>query len=305
MQEILDDKFDLVAITLEGLEDTLKAELESCGAKDIGLRTRAVVFKGDKRLLYYANLKLRTALKILKPILNFKAKSEYELYANVRKIEWDKIISIKQTFSISSSVYSQIFTHSQYATLKVKDAIADYFVDKYDSRPSVDTDNPDIKIHLHIYENQCGISLDSSGEILNHRGYRAHSDTAPINECLAAAMIILSGWDGDCDFIDPMCGSGTIAIEAAYIARNIAPGLLRDDFGFMSWADFDEPLYEEVYDKTLEEIKDFNHSIYAFDISQKSIDLSTKNAAIGKVNGDIIFGVQDFWNQLILQLKML
>mgnify|MGYP003378022294 CR=1 FL=1 len=152
-------------------------------------------------------------------------------------------------------------------------------------------------------QNQCGISLDSSGEILNHRGYRAHSDTAPINECLAAAMIILSGWDGDCDFIDPMCGSGTIAIEAAYIARNIAPGLLRDDFGFMSWADFDEPLYEEVYDKTLEEIKDFNHSIYAFDISQKSIDLSTKNAAIGKVNGDIIFGVQDFLEPINSPIK--
>lgn len=293
--QFLEGEFEMVATTLEGLENLLCGELENIGAKNIQKRTRAIVFAGGLETLYRANLQLRTALKVLKPIFSFRAKDEHALYDNINKFEWDKIFDIEQTFAITSSISSQTFTHSQYASLKAKDAIADYFRTKYGSRPDVNRDNPDFKINLHIYENNCEVSLDSSGEILNHRGYRQHSLSAPINECLASAMLMLAGYNGSTEFIDPMCGSGTLAIEAAFIARNIAPGLLRDNFAFMNWNDFDENLYSNIYDELIDAITEMPHKIYAFDISVNAIKVAKKNAEIANVGENISFGIRDFF----------
>ncbi len=287
-------KFNLVATTLEGLEEVLSIELKNMGANDIVIKKRAIEFVGDLDLIYKANLRLRTALKVLKPILTFYAKDENELYSKAKNFPWHDFFGLDQTFAISSSVFSTIFNHSQYVSLKVKDAIADYFREKYDKRPDVDTENPDIKINIHVNEDRCEISLDSSGEILNHRGYREKANLAPMNECLAAGMILLSGWNKNSDFVDPMCGSGTIAIEAALIAKNIAPGLLRDKFGFMNWNDYDQELYETIYDATVDKIVHFEHKIYASDISKKTLEIATENAKIAKVDEEIEFSLADF-----------
>jgi putative N6-adenine-specific DNA methylase len=288
------NKFHLAATTMEGLEEVLSFELKYLGANDIVIKKRAVEFVGDKDLIYKANLRLRTALKVLKPILAFTANDETELYNHAKSYQWDEVFDTKKTFAITSSTHSTIFRHSQYVSLKVKDAIADFFREKYGERPNVDTVAPDIKINIHINEEKCELSLDSSGEILNHRGYREKANLAPINECLAAGMILLSGWNRNCDFVDPMCGSGTIAIEAALIARNIAPGLLREKFGFMNWMDFDKDLYETIYDATIDKIEDFNYKIIASDISKKTLDIAMNNAAIAKVDDTIEFSLADF-----------
>jgi putative N6-adenine-specific DNA methylase len=288
------NKFHLAATTMEGLEEVLSFELKYLGANDIVIKKRAVEFVGDKDLIYKANLRLRTALKILKPILAFTATNETELYDHAKKYPWHEVFDLKQTFAITSSTHSTIFRHSQYAALKIKDAIADFFREKYGERPNVDTVEPDIKINIHINEEKCELSLDSSGEILNHRGYREKANLAPMNECLAAGMILLSGWQRNSDFVDPMCGSGTIAIEAALIARNIAPGLLREKFGFMNWKDFDKDLYETIHDATIDKIEDFNYRIIASDISKRTLDIAMNNAAIAKVDDTIEFSIADF-----------
>ncbi|MFP4022968.1 MAG: class I SAM-dependent RNA methyltransferase [Thiohalospira sp.] len=269
-------KFKMLAKTFLGLEEVLKDELLRLGASDVKAVNRAVEFSGDKALMYRANFHLRTALKILKPIAEFKVNNENELYDSVQSIPWDTIFDVNQTFAVDSVVYSQHFSHSKYVALKVKDAIVDQFRDKYQKRPYVETENPDIQLNLHISDNLCTISLDSSGESLHKRGYRKKATKAPLNEVLAAGMILLSGWDLQCNFFDPMCGSGTLLIEAAMIAHGIPPGIYREKFGFESWKDFDSELLETIYEE--ESVSNtFNHKIIGSDVSEIAIRIAKEN----------------------------
>jgi len=272
------NKFQLVAKTFKGLEEVLYSELEQLGASDLKIVNRAVEFTGDKALMYRANFHLRTALRILKPIMEFNAKNENELYQQIQKTEWDTYFNLKDTFAVDSVVFSDNFSHSKYVALKVKDAIVDQFREKYQKRPYVETENPDIRISIHIANELCTVSLDSSGDSLHKRGYRITTNKAPINEVLAAGMILMSGWDKKSVFIDPMCGSGTLVIEAAMIANNIPPGVYRQKFGFETWKDFDNELLEEIYEEDGVE-PDHDIKVIGSDISEIAIRITKENVA--------------------------
>lgn len=241
------EQMELVAKTFQGLEDVLAEELRQLGAEDVTTGTRMVSFKGDKALMYRANFCCRTALRILKPIHTFTASDADELYRQAKLFDWEQLLSPEKTFAIDSTVYSDDFRHSKFVTYRVKDAIADFFTEKYGKRPSIRLTNADILLNVHIYQDKVTLSLDSSGESLHKRGYRVMQTDAPINEVLAAGLILKTGWHGQSNFIDPMCGSGTFLIEAALIARNINPGVFRSDFAFEHWPDFDQELFDSIY----------------------------------------------------------
>lgn len=266
----------MLAKTFKGLEDVLAQELTELGANNIHIERRAVSFSGDKALMYKANLCLRTASRILKPILTFRAKDADEVYETVKKIDWTQYMSIQTGFSIDSTVYSEEFRHSKYVTYRVKDAIADFFMEREGKRPSVKITQPDLYINVHISDTTVTISLDSSGESLHKRGYRVANTEAPINEALAAGMILMTGWKGETDFYDPMCGSGTLLIEAALIAQNIAPGIFRQNYAFCKWADFDADLWSDIYNDDSNE-RAFTHHIYGSDASFYAVQAALKN----------------------------
>jgi putative N6-adenine-specific DNA methylase len=275
---------EMIAKTLYGLEEILAKELIELGANDLQIGRRMVSFSGDKELLYKANFHCRTALKILKPIASFTAKNPDEVYEKIKEINWMEYIPGKKTFAIDAVVHSETFTHSKFVSYRVKDAIVDWFTEKELPRPSVRINNPDMQLHLHISHTDCTIAVDSSGESLHKRGYRIEETEAPLNEVLAAGMILKTGWRGESDFIDPMCGSGTLLIEAVLIALNIAPGVFRDKYAFEKWDDFDADLFERIStDDALE--KEFNFKAYGSDISAKVIGAAAKNvknAALSK-----------------------
>ncbi len=278
MPDSKDKKFGVTATTLYGLEGILAGELEKAGAEEITKKNRAVSFRGNKKLLYRANLSLRTASRLLVPIQKFGVRDEKKLYEAARDIDWKKYLGVKDTFAVDSVVHSPHFNHSKYVALKIKDAIVDQFRDRYGRRPSVDRERPDLRINVHIDRSVCVISLDSSGFPLHRRGYRLEGSTAPINEVLAAGMVMLSGYDGSGSFIDPLCGSGTIVIEAAMIALDIAPGLLRKDFGFFRWKDYDSKLYKRIVRELSADTGEGPaHQIVGSDISGKTIRVATKN----------------------------
>lgn len=266
----------MVAKTFQGLEEVLRDELLSIGAENVEIGRRMVSFEGDLSVLYKANLCCRSALRILKPIIKFSASDPDELYDCVREVEWEKYLSPESTFCVDSTVNSSEFTHSKYVTYRVKDGIADHFSDRYGKRPSIRLTNPDVILDVHISENRVTISLDSSGEPLSKRGYKVDNTAAPINEVLAAGLILKTGWRGDSDFADPMCGSGTFLIEAALIAANINPGIYRDSFAFERWADFDRELFESLYNDDSEE-KEFNHRIMGGDIDPEAVAIARRN----------------------------
>lgn len=266
----------MVAKTFKGLEGVLAQELIELGANNVRHERRAVSFTGDKQLMYRANLCLRTASRVLKPILTFRAKDADEVYAQVKQIAWDQYMSVQTGFSIDSTVYSEEFRHSKYVTYRVKDAIADWWMEKEGKRPSVKLTNPDLYINVHIAKTTVTVSLDSSGESLHKRGYRVANTEAPINEALAAGMLLLSGWKGETDFYDMMCGSGTLLIEAALIAQNIAPGVFRQDYAFCHWADFDADLWSDIYNDDSRE-REFTHHIYGSDASYYAVQAALKN----------------------------
>ncbi len=268
--------FEMVAKTMYGLEDVLAKELIELGANDVQIGRRMVSFEGDLGILYRANIHCRTALRILKPIKTFKAKDADEVYEQIKRIDWDAFLTSKTTFAIESVVHSETFTHSKFVAYKTKDAIVDYFTEKGKERPSVRVNNPDLQLHLHISHNDCTIALDSSGESLHKRGYKLEQTEAPLNEVLAAGMILKTKWKGECDFIDPMCGSGTLLIEAGMIALNIPPGIYRESFAFEKWPDFNAGLFEEIYNDDSKE-KKFEHKIYGSDISPAAIEIARKN----------------------------
>jgi len=265
-----------VAKTFLGLEDVLCDELKALGAQNIRKERRAVSFEGDLSLMYRTNIWLRTASRVLKTIRTFEASDADTIYREVKKIEWDDYMSVSQTFVVNATVYSDSFRNSQFVSYRTKDAIADFFNEKYGKRPSVRLTNPDIYVNIHISNNQCTVSLDSSGDSLHKRGYRSVQTKAPINEALAAGMILLSGWRGDSNFVDFMCGSGTLLIEAALIALNIPPGIFRKQFAFEKWNDFDADLFEEILNDDSEE-RDFRYKIYGYDLSAKAIEIATQN----------------------------
>ncbi|GAB1417183.1 THUMP domain-containing protein [Paludibacter sp.] len=270
------EQYRYIAKTLKGLEEVLATELTNLGANNIKIQRRAVEFTGDKALLYKANLYLRTALRILKPIASFRAITPDDVYEEAKKINWDQFMDLNTTFAIDATVYSEDITHSKFVSYRVKDAIVDWFREKYDKRPSISLTEPKLRINVHISHNSCTINLDSSGESLHKRGYRANQTEAPISEVLAAGMLLLSGWNGQSNFVDPFCGSGTFLIEAALIALNIPPCIYRTSFGFEQWKDFDKQLFDDIYQDDSEE-RDFKFTIYGSDISHRAISTATEN----------------------------
>jgi len=285
------EKMKLIAKTFQGLEEVLARELTKLGAEDIKQGNRVVYFTGDKEIMYRANFELRTAVRILKPITTFEATNADEVYDAVKKIDWTQYLDLSTTFAVDSVVYSDEFRNSKFVSYKVKDAIVDFFREKTGQRPNISVASPDIKFNVHISDKSCTLSLDSSGESLHKRGYRQASVESPINEVLAAAMILMTGWDGECDFIDPMCGSGTILIEAALIARNMAPGIFRKNYAFEKWKDFDAELFEKIYNDDSKE-REFIHHIYGYDQDWEAISAAVQNVKAAGVTADITLAVQ-------------
>ncbi|MEE9431029.1 MAG: THUMP domain-containing protein [Melioribacteraceae bacterium] len=289
-----DNKIKFIAKTFAGLEEVLAEELLNIGASDVSIQKRAVSFVGDEKLLYTANLSLRTCLRILKPIHKFNAINTDQLYRNIQKYDWTNLISVDDTFAIDSVVHSEYFKHSKYAALKVKDAIVDQIRYAKGKRPNIDIEDPTFRINLHIDQNVVTISLDSSGESLHRRSYRLDGEKAPLNEVLAVGMILLSGWNGQSNFVDPMCGSGTLVVEAAMLAKNIAPNFKRNNFGFMNWKSFDKKLYVEVKEDLVSNQNKFEFRIIGSDISSRAIESAKKNAERAEVFDMISFEQNDY-----------
>lgn len=288
-------EYNLIAKTFSGLEDVLAKEVKRIGGKNVRRAKRAVFYEGDLELIYKSNYLLRSALRILKEIEHFKFKNVDQFYLKCKRIKWQNYFDVDQNFVINSVVVnSRDFRNSMFASLKVKDAIADYFRENYGKRPNVDTDNPDIIINVHIYQDSCTLSIDSSGESLHKRGYRVKQGDAPLNEVLAAGMIYLTGWMGNSDFVDPMCGSGTLPIEAAMIAQNIPAAKFRKEFAFQYWNDFDPILWEKVTEPV--EKREFRYTIYASDISGSNLLNAQTNARRALVFNKIQFKCADFKN---------
>lgn len=289
------NNFKMVAKTLFGFEPLLAKELRNLGAIDVKEGVRSVSFYGDKGFMYKANLSLRTAIKVLKPIHSFKIFSEEDLYREINKMTWEEYLDNNQTLAVDATVHSEKFTHSQYIALKTKDAIVDRFRDRTGQRPSVDLDYPNLRINIHIEKEFCTVSLDSSGQSLHKRGYKLATNIAPINEVLAAGMLLHSGWDGQCDFMDPMCGSGTILIEAAMIACNIPPNINRKEFGFEKWKDWDEDLFEKIQESVLKKARDFHFTIKGYDKAPSAVQKAKDNIDNANLSEFITVEHEDFF----------
>ncbi len=278
---------------MAGLEEVLARELIEIGADEVQIGRRSVYFAGDLKLLYKANYCLRTALRILIPIDSYKIFSADDLYQRGKNFKWEELFDCEQTFAIQSTIFSDLFNNSMFASLKLKDAIVDRFRYKFGKRPNVDSKDPDVLINLHISNGFCTISLDSSGESLHKRGYRVGQNEAPMSEVLAAGLLRLSDWDCKSELIDPMCGSGTIAIEAAMLANGIFPGSVRKSFGFMNWRDFNVEAFKQVEAEANQLIAN-PVKIQASDISRRNIDIALKNAEEAGISQLIDFKISDF-----------
>lgn len=291
----MDNNFKMVAKTLFGLEEVLAKELQVLGAQKVEIGTRMVSFLGDKGFMYKANLALRTALKILKPIHQFRVYNESSLYKGIQQIDWAQYFGANQTFVIDTTVNSEYFNHSQFVALKCKDAIVDQFKEKLGHRPSIDKERPDIRINVHIDKENCSVSLDSSGDSLHHRGYKTATNIAPINEVLAAGILLLSGWDGSCHFMDPMCGSGTVLAEAAMIACNIPANINRKEFAFEKWNDWDNDLFDKIMDSLLNKTKEFHYKIIGYDKAPSAVMKARTNITQANLDEYIIIREQNFF----------
>ena len=291
----MSDNFKMIAKTFYGFEEILSEELLKLGAQKIIKGNRNVSFYGDKGFMYKSNISLRTALKIIKPIKEFKFKDIDEYYKKIYEIKWEDYLDFNSSFLINSVVFnSKIFNNSKFTSLKAKDAIVDRFRNKFKNRPSINSFNPELKIEIHVNRNFCTISLDSSGESLHKRGYKKYNSAAPLNEVLAAGIILMSAWDKKSDLLDPMCGTGTFLIEAAMIARNIAPNLNRLAFAFEKWKDWDNELFETIEESVKSKEIEFEHKLYGFDISGAMIKKAEKNIEISDLGVDIEIVKKDF-----------
>jgi len=291
----MEENFRMVAKTLFGFEDILAKELTQLGAIRVEKGVRNVSFEGDKGFMYKANLGIRTAIKILKPIHSFRVVREDDLYKNVKKMKWETYLKATGSLAVDATVHNSVFTHSQYTALKTKDAIVDRFRDIDGTRPDVDLRFPDLKINVHIDRQRCTISLDTSGESLHRRGYKTATNIAPISEVLAAGLIMMSGWDGQTDFMDPMCGSGTMLAEAAMIACNIPPNLMRKEFAFERWNDWDVELFEKIEESLLKKTRDFHHKIIGYDKSPSAVAKAKENIKNAHLDEFIHIQHEDFF----------
>lgn len=292
----MNNNFKMVAKTLFGFEEILAKELRNLGAGNVTEGVRSVSFEGDTGFMYKANLCLRTAIKIIKPIHSFSVRNENELYKKIYAMSWSEYLSIDTTFSIDSTINSDNFTHSLYVSQKVKDAIVDKFRDMDGSRPNVDVKFPDVRINIHIHREHCNVSLDSSGRSLHHRGYRTATNIAPINEVLAAGLLLLSGWDGQSDFLDPMCGSGTFLAEAAMIACNIPANINRKEFAFEKWEDFDQELFEKIVAASLNKTREFYYKIVGYDKAPSAVRKAQDNVANANLSEYITIERKNFFD---------
>jgi putative N6-adenine-specific DNA methylase len=292
----MEKNFRMVAKTFFGFEEILAKELMGLGAMDVVQGTRVVSFKGDKGFMYKANIALRTALKILKPIHTFRAINEDALYRGVMSVDWSEHFAAGNTFVIDATVHSDYFKHSQFVAQKTKDAIVDQFRKKTGMRPSVDKDHPDLQINIHIDRENVTLSLDTSGASLHHRGYRTATNIAPINEVLAAGMLLLSGWDGQGDFLDPMCGSGTILAEAAMIACNIPANINRKEFAFEKWNDWDNELFELVTESLLKKVREFHYTITGYDKAPSAVMKAKDNMRNANLEDYITISEKNFFD---------
>lgn len=283
----------IIAKTFAGLEEALSIELKELGCTFVRTLTRGVECRGNKKILYQANYQCRSALRIIVPVAEFIAENEQQLYDEVKAIDWFSFLDINSTFSIDGITSYSNISHSKYLALKTKDAIADKFREKFGKRPNVDKDNADLRINVRVFRNRVTVSLDSSGESLHKRGYRVATGPAPLNEVLAAGMLLIAGWKGDCNFIDPMCGSGTIPIEAALIALNIPSGKFREDYAFMHWPDFDKDLWEQVKEEAEENKRKFEHQIVGSDWSGRILLTAKENVVSAGVE-DVVNLNTDF-----------
>lgn len=292
---MLPGEFRMTASTMFGLEDILADELLKLGARQIEKHNRAVSFVGDTGFMYKANLCLHTALRILVPMHSFRVRNEQDLYREIYDMNWQQYLGPDDTLAVNVSLNSDLFTHSMFLAQKTKDAIVDQFRDRHGRRPSVDLENPTLRIHLHVNKDQCLVSFDSSGESLHKRGYRDQTNLAPINEVLAAGMIKLTGWDGQSNFVDPMCGSGTLLIEAALIAQRIPPGYYRKSFGFMRWKNYDQSLWEKILDSALGRIREGRAPVlYGGELSKNVARKAIVNIHEAKVDDIIKIEVSPF-----------
>ena len=287
-------EFKIIAKTFQGLEEVLAKELINLGANNVEIGRRMVAFTGDKEMLYKANFCTRTAVKILKPVKEFRATDADEVYEVVKQMDWEQWMDVKSTFLVDSVIFSENFRHSKFVAYRVKDAIADYWREKTGDRPNVGISNPDLRINVHIAEDEVTISLDSSGESLHQRGYKTATVPAPLNEVLAAGLILLSGWKCDCDLIDPFCGSGTILIEAALIAQNVYPGVFRKEYAFEKWKDFDADLFDRIYNDDSQE-REFDYKIYGYDINRQAVQIATENVLNAGVRDIVSVEQRDFY----------
>lgn len=281
--------------TFFGLENILFEEIKKLGGRNVEMKNRAVNCEGDLGFLYKINYSARTALKILVPIFEFKAYNEHKYYEKLSRFPWDQYMKINQTFAIDATVHSEKYTHSQFMTLKMKDAIVDFFNHKYDNRPNIDTKHPDIKFHLHIDRDLVTISMDSSGAPLYKRGYRREQGDAPINEVLASGMLQIAGWDGKGNFLDPMCGSGTILVEAAMIALDLPAQIFRKNFAFQNWNNYDDELFKKIKEFRINRIKEFTGKIVGYDIDNRMLNYARENIESAELEEVIEVKKQDFF----------
>ena len=287
--------FKMIATTFFGLEEVLAGELLKLGAKNVDVHNRAVSFYGDEGFMYKANICLRTALRVLKPMTTGFVRNEDELYDEVNKIDWTRFLHVDQTLSVTAVLNTENFNHSHYVGQKCKDAIVDQFREKMGKRPSVDKDNPDFSLYVFIFKDEVNLMLDTTGIPLYKRGYRTDTNLAPLNEALAAGLVLLSGWDTRTPLYDPMCGAGTILIEASLIAANVPPGYFREGYCFKNWPGFNQELFDTVYESCVNKINDKNPQILGTDISANVLKKAKENAESANVGDMITFKTADFF----------
>ena len=292
----MEENFDMYAKTLYGFEDLLAKELSLLGAQNISKGNRGVAFRGDKGFMYKANLSLRTAIKILKPIHIASVSDPDALYQMCYDFPWEDYMEVTTTFAIDSIVFGDLFVHSQYVSQKAKDGLVDRFRDKVGERPNVKLNKPDLQINIHIEQDQCTLSLDSSGASLHQRGYRTATNIAPLNEVLAAGIILLSGWEGNTDFLDPMCGSGTLVIEAAMIAAKIPANINRKSFAFENWKDWDPDLFETIRSAQLEKVVNPAIKIMGYDKAPSAVEKSLQNVQNANLQAFVIISKNNFFH---------
>ncbi|MBA4187464.1 MAG: RNA methyltransferase [Planctomycetaceae bacterium] len=267
------------ATCARGLEPMLARELTALGASTVEPGRGGVSFHGDSALLYRAGLWLRTAVRVLRPILEADVFSSDELYDAVRTIQWEQYLTPGHTLAVDCNVRDSAITHSQYAARRVKDAICDQFRERLGIRPSVDPEQPMVGFNLHIHKDHAILSLDSSWSSLHKRGYRPIQTIAPLNEALAAGLLMQTGWSPEMPLVDPMCGSATFCVEGAWMALNRAPGLTRKWFGFQGWPEFNRELWNAIRDDARAAVrKDLPAPICGSDVHPGAIDLANQNA---------------------------